>query len=285
MWLELKETREPLVEILYYTDPYCTWCWGSEPILRRLREVYGEQIKITYKMGGLVENIDNFYDPTNRISGIEQVAPHWQEASQRHSMPVDIKVFEEIKKDFRSTYPANIAYKAAQFQGDELAERFLRRIREAAASERKHIHRPEVLLELAGEVGLDKERFARDLKSKKAEGAFRADLYEARSRGIYGFPAFVVKNQEGQEIMLKGYNPFEAFVRVFERLAGSPLRERKLPNIENFVKKYGQVATKEVAEVFGLSPKEAKRKLRRLERAGSVKEIVLGNGSFWRPVS
>lgn len=280
----MKKNSEPLIEILYYTDPYCTWCWGSEPILRHIEETYGKQIKITYKMGGLVENIDRFYDPLNRISTVEQVAPHWLEASQRHGMPVDVKVFEEIKSDFKSTYPANIAYKAAQFQGAELAEKFLRRMREAAASERQHIHRAEVLIKLAEEVGLDKERFAKDLKSKKAEEDFWADLYEARSQGISGFPTFVIRNQEGQEIMLHGYRSFETFTRVFNDLAKSPLLERKPSDIESFVKKYSHVATQEVAEVFGLSLKETESKLQELEKNGRIKRILLGNGSFWEPL-
>jgi len=279
----MKKKSKSLIEILYYTDPYCTWCWGSEPILRRVKEVYGEQIKITYKMGGLVENIDNFYDPLNRISTVEQVAPHWLEASERHGMPVDVKIFEEIKSDFKSTYPANIAYKAAQFQGDELAEKFLRRMREAAAAERQQIHRPEVLTKLAEEVGLDKERFAKDLESKKAKDAFYADLHEARSQGISGFPTFVIRNQEGQEIMLRGYRSFETFKEVFHSLVKVPLKERSPTNIENFVKKYGHVATREVAEVFGLNLEEAKQKLQDLEMAGIIREIHLGNGSFWEP--
>jgi hypothetical protein len=33
-----------VVEIIEYTDPYCTWCWGSEPVLRKLLYVYGDQI-------------------------------------------------------------------------------------------------------------------------------------------------------------------------------------------------------------------------------------------------
>ena len=29
------ENNRPLLELIQYTDPYCTWCWGSEPIMRR----------------------------------------------------------------------------------------------------------------------------------------------------------------------------------------------------------------------------------------------------------
>ncbi|MCE5190800.1 MAG: hypothetical protein LLG08_03445 [Actinomycetia bacterium] len=43
------------IEIIEYTDSYCTWCWGSEPVLRHLREAYGDQLTVRFVMGGLVE--------------------------------------------------------------------------------------------------------------------------------------------------------------------------------------------------------------------------------------
>ena len=52
-----------VINLVSFTDPYCTWCWGSEPILRKIEEVYGEQVSISFVMGGLVEDIRNFSDP------------------------------------------------------------------------------------------------------------------------------------------------------------------------------------------------------------------------------
>ena len=54
---EVKHT----IEIIEYTDPYCTWCWGSEPVLRHLQEAYGDQLSIRFVMGGLVEDSRTFY--------------------------------------------------------------------------------------------------------------------------------------------------------------------------------------------------------------------------------
>ena len=124
MW-DPRNDENHLVEVVEYTDPYCTWCWGSEPILRKIQERYGEQVEITFKMGGLVADIGDFFDPLNLIVGegiFEQVAALWEDASRRHGMPVDSRVFRDLVGEFRSTYPANIAYKAAQMQSQELAE-------------------------------------------------------------------------------------------------------------------------------------------------------------------
>ena len=52
----MEQQKKVIIEIIEFTDPACTWCWGSEPILRKLQYRYKEQIKILFVMGGL-ENI------------------------------------------------------------------------------------------------------------------------------------------------------------------------------------------------------------------------------------
>ena len=277
-----------LIELVEYTDPYCTWCWGSEPILRKIKELYGDQVKITFKMGGLVEDIANFYDPLNLIGGegmFEQVAAHWEDASKKHGMPVDPRVFQDIAKEFRSTYPANVAYKAAQMQSQELADRFLRRMREAAAAERRALHRREVQIELAGEVGLDVRKFKKALEDGSAEKAFREELRECRALGVTGFPTFYIKNRQGEAVVLNGYRTFESFERAFKELVGDGLVKRRLEatheSILAFIAKYGKVTTKEVAEVFGLTEELSGTMLRTLEVHGKIEGRKAGNGYFW----
>jgi putative protein-disulfide isomerase len=41
-----------LIEIVEFTDPVCTWCWGSESVLRKLETRYEGNIKISFIMGG-----------------------------------------------------------------------------------------------------------------------------------------------------------------------------------------------------------------------------------------
>ncbi|HDZ86809.1 hypothetical protein LCGC14_1005210 [marine sediment metagenome] len=278
----LKENAK--LEIIYYTDPYCTWCWGSEPVIRHIQEVYGEQVKITYKTGGLVKDMDDFYDAFNDISRIEQVAPHWAEASSKHGMPVDIKVFDEIKKDFKSTYPANIAYKAAQMHDGELADKFLRRMREAAAYEKQPIHKTETLKKLAAQVGLDADRFVKDFESREAKEAFMEDITDARSRGIFGFPTFLIKNSKGREMIIKGYRTFEELSGIIGEVATEKLVRKKPADILAFLNKYERVATREVSEVFELSDEEAEKELEDLEKKGKIKKQTAGNGLMWNSV-
>ena len=51
--------------ITEFTDPVCTWCWGSEPVLRKLQTVYQDQLDVRFIMGGLVPDISDFMDEMN----------------------------------------------------------------------------------------------------------------------------------------------------------------------------------------------------------------------------
>ena len=274
-----------LIEITQFTDPYCTWCWGSEPMMRKIKAIYGDQVKISFVMGGLVENFDTFFDSVNNIGGpkmFEQVAAHWEEASGRHGQPVDNQVFFDLKGDFRSTYQASIAYKAAQLQGQKLGNKYLRRLREATSAERKFIHKIKVQVELAEETGLNKESFVQAIESGKAKQKFLEDIKLSRSFGIHGFPTFYVKNRDGTGMFLRGWQPYQTFERVLNKLAGGSLRkdtyQLKEEDILRFISKYKKVSTQEVATLLDIERYTAYEYLNKLE---SVKSLKAGNDYFW----
>lgn len=277
-----------VLQIICFTDPYCTWCWGSEPILGKIKEVYGNQVKVSYRMGGLVEDITTFADPSNAIGGenwYRQVADHWVEASSSHGMPVDEQVYYDIKDDFRSTYPASIAYKAAQLQGEELGGSYLRRLRIAAAAERKAIHRLDVQLELAGEIGLDLNRFQKDIMSGIAEIAFQKDLDECRAKGVRGFPSYLIRNSMGREKMLRGYTSFKTFDTWLNELAGADLIKKELAfeltQVHDFITMNGKVAPKEISVVFDVTIEEAEQFLKNLVEKEILQEKKSGNGYLY----
>ncbi len=232
--------------------------------------------------------MSNFYDAQNQIGGpgwYRQVAAHWLEASSRHGMPVDEQIFFNIRDSNFSTYPANIAYKSAQLQDEILANRFLRRMREGAAAERLDIQQLNIQVKLAKEVGLDSDQFIEDIENGRAKESFEKDLQECLNRGIRGFPTFLIRNLNKDELLLRGYRQFSEFVDAFRKLAGDAIipvssKVRK-GSIFAFVQKYRKVATKEITEVFDLREKDANKYLISLVSEGMLNKDKVGNGFFY----
>lgn len=277
------------IEILAFTDPVCTWCWGNEPVLRKLQVGYGDQVQIRPVMGGLVEDIRAFYDRANAIGGDPegsnaQIIAHWLEASQRHGMPIQADGFRLFTAETVSTYPQNIAAKAAELTDPALAPRYLRRLREASAAEARQTGRQEVLIELASEVGLDLAAFIEHLTDGSAERAFRADLEMTRQSKVHGFPTFGLRFGE-RTLLLRGYQTFEAMQAVINTLSEGVLKWRApTPDAESlldFLRTFDRAAPVELATAFDLSLADTEQHLTRLEATGAVRRVAAGNGYFW----
>ena len=158
---------EAPIEIVHFADPWCWWSWGLEPVLQRLREVYGDQVKVTYRMGGEFETLTGWM----REYGVDEAsAQDWiRESLEAMGNPVRPDYY--VRTGVESSYPACRAFKAAELQSAKLAERYFRRMMEAFGLE----CRPgtdEELLRLAAEVGLDRERLREDMASPETDVAF-----------------------------------------------------------------------------------------------------------------
>ena len=279
------------IEIIEFTDPACTWCWGSEPMLRKLEYYFVDSLKISYSMGGLVKDAKTFMDQKNNIGGDlkqfnQQVAKHWLEASEQHGMPVQTDGFELFTESDCSTYPMNIAYKAAQFQGEKIANRFLRRMREAIAAEARQANRTEVLIELANEIGLNIPLFITSFNNGTAEKAFQSDRDRMTQYSIRGFPSYLLKNSEGKEIVMQSYQTYEDFVAVINTLSENretPAQcEVNKEAIINFIGRYDRIAPVELQIVFDLDKDITQNWLDSLTNSGHLSVKKVGNGAFYR---
>jgi predicted DsbA family dithiol-disulfide isomerase len=250
-------------------------------------------MKVSYIMGGLVKDITAFYDNYNNIGGDPEgsnksIANHWVEASERHGMPVKIEGFKLFTKEQPSTYPQNIAYKAAQIQDEVLANRFLRRIREASAAEAQQTNLTEVLVELASEVGLDISRFLDDFTSGKAKAAFEEDLYTTAQFRAHGFPTFLIRYGE-KSTLLRGYQNYNNFKAVINQVTNGEIKEDKvMPTEENvleFINKYSSLAPVEIKMAFDLSNVEFEKLQNSLLEKQLITKREAGNGYFLSPKS
>lgn len=281
-----------VVEVIEFTDPVCTWCWGSEPLLRKLETRFGSHLKVKFIMGGLVKDIRDFYDSFNDIGGDaehsnKQIVAHWLEASKRHGMPVKTEGFNLFSNEHPSSYPQNIAYKAAQMESEILAQKFLRRIREATETEARQTNRIEVLIELAAEVGLNVGKFIESYSDGSAEKAFFEDMNTVAKYGVRGFPSFLIKYGE-KEVLLKGYQNYESIKMVIKTLTSDKVKENIVEKSEEqvlaFINKYGKVTPVEIQETFDCNSLEVEDLIKDLLDKKLIISIPAGNGIYLQSI-
>src|SRR6185437_4777048 len=92
-----------------------------------------------------------------------------------------------------TTLPAFHAAWAAARQGEATGHEYDLRVRRAFFAQGRNIGRPDVLLELAREAGLDLDRFTRDMDSGEAGAEVLAERQAGRDRyGVRGTPTLML---------------------------------------------------------------------------------------------
>ena len=275
------------LRVTWYTDPHNIWCWGCEPMMRRLEIVYADSAEIEIRQGGLFEDFSPVREQWARMSGGQwtaSVRAFFEAVAEQHRMPMDSDRMIEAVDDFNSTWPACIAAKAAALQGADAGRQYLRALREAFCLDARPIHRTGVQTDVARESGLDAEAFARALEDGTAEAAFRADREECERLEVTGFPTFTFGRGEAS-MRINGWQPWEVFEDVLLQIDPGVQAKTLEPtevSVAALLARHRRWATREVAAVLGVTDDDAEILLEELEGKGKVLRQPVGNGLVWQ---
>ena len=92
------------------------------------------------------------------------------------------------------------------------------RLMDAFWAEARNIGDPDVLGDLAGEVGLDRDEVEEVLAGERYRDRVQASTQQAQMLGITGIPAWVLDGR----LLLLGAQPREAFEQALARLPAAP---------------------------------------------------------------
>ena len=263
------------VKVIYFTDPICSACWGIEPQLRQLKLEYGDSVEVDYRMGGMLK--DWSYN-NGEISKPSDVAHHWDEVSAYYDMPIDGDVWLEDPLD--SSFPASIAFKAAQMQNNEKAILYLREVREMVFVKKMNIAKWENLVQAAKNVGLDVEKFKADYEGQ-AKVLFEEDLKMARQFGVRGFPTLFFTDASGRTELVYGSKPYSAFEQTLLKLLSTATKQSYDKSWSSIFSKYNSLTAKEFSVLSGVSRNESENLLNELTRKQNLKEVTSKNGALW----
>ncbi len=166
-----------MIEVVEFTDPGCSWAWGTEPKLRLLQWRYGDRLRWRRVLGGLIGDMNNYIDNFDPVRAAKRYVPYWREVYTHTGMSYPA----QLQWMYRSTEPAGKAVKAAELQSDAVAARVLRRLREQIFVFGTPADTTQRILDaLHGVPDLDLDRLDVDLHSEVVEKSFREDWEETR---------------------------------------------------------------------------------------------------------
>ncbi len=275
------------IHVNIVSDPFCSWCWGSEPELRALETLFGDQLEITQHMGYLIPDVreEPDFDYANHgYDGVNQsIADHWAGPQARTGMPYAPEKFKLFSEGNDSGFPVAIAYKAAEMVAPDLASGYLRRLREGIFTNGERVTQINTQVALAHECGIDGEALRRIIESGEAEEAFQDDITWADSRTVEVYPTYFVSTEE-QEERLAGYITLPQLDEAIRRLSGGEVEakylDRSLESLQELLGHYPRAALAEVKRLFKFeSVGEAESWVRSLPEE-QVKLTAVGK-TFW----
>lgn len=226
----------PLVSVTEYTDPVCSWAWGTEPKLRLLRWRHGHRADWRRVMGGLVDDATSRRADWDPVRAAEPMEAYWKQVADITGQPYP----KPMHRMLRSTNPAGRGVHAAALQGTEIADQVLRRFRETIFVFGTGPDTTDTMAAAVdGVAGLDLEQWRVDVEDAHVAAAYQRDWEETRhpndfvrsldgerpgigsmkhSEGHdrYAFPTLVFSGGGG-ETTVPGWMPFEAYVDAMER--------------------------------------------------------------------
>lgn len=261
--------RRVLVQLL--TDPWSVWCWGFEPV-RRTLELRYSSVEFRFLLGGMFPRM-----PHPREAGFD-VERFFAVVQRTTGMPIGADVVKNDPAD--STYPACVHVHAVRLAAPERERAYLRALREAVYLDGLNISRPEVGLRVAERVGVDRERFRAALRSGEARAAFEREIATLHAQGLHAYPTLLISMGD-RVARVEGFQSLPAVLGVVESVSGRRPAPRPDPPLEQVVPEGERVATREVAEVLGVSLERAHETLLSAQKHGGLRRERQPGGDVW----
>ncbi|MEM0374266.1 MAG: DsbA family protein [Sulfolobaceae archaeon] len=184
------------VTITFYHDVICPYCYVMSKRLRRVIKDFNGLVRVKHKSFMIIPDLQDIKEIAPTPEDAKEVIKREFEIVKKYFSDYDPeKVIRKSKFTYIWSLPPQLGCKAAEFQGgDDMHWAFFDEAQDRFFLEGEDITNEYVLLDIAKKIGLDVQRFAKDLKSKEAKFAVIEDEEDAKAKGIKGVPAMIVND-------------------------------------------------------------------------------------------
>ena len=282
---------ENKLEISHFTDPLCFWCYAMEPEIRKVRVLLDDQLEYHIVMGVLSSDVHDIIGDDEE-SGVRyelyraMLASHFRAAAETVGMPLSLDEIMTHGPEDLVSLPLSLAYCAMRLIDENIAEAYLRRMRECVYAEGRSLSSIEDQVELAAEFPIDVEQFRANLESEEAarilqEGITRCQLY-----GISAYPTLIMSYGENR-IGVQGYRSFEELRQAIAMVTQGEIilsdAEFSTHAVEAYVDRFGKAAAREIQTMFSLNDAQLANVMMDLVSTGRYKTENCGTSYFAMP--
>jgi len=198
--------------LIYFADPMCSWCWGFQPVMSKIRERVDGLAETVIFVGGLRPFTDHAMTEKDK----SYVRNHWNHVFEASGQPFDSAFFERENFVY-DTEPACRAVVAARRMDEGKSHAMLDRLHRAFYAECQDTTDPEVIANLATEIGLDRDAYKVAFEDESSRQETLAEFQYTQRSQINGFPTLVGVTEGRRPVALTmGFRPWEAMEPIVE---------------------------------------------------------------------
>ncbi len=189
------------LKITVFTDPMMGLSYESEPVFRKLESHFGDLIVVRHSMGLLVRDVRDWIDrdefAADDRKAVEdynmRLADIYRNEESLGGLPINMDGFRLFSCERRSSYPLNLAFKAAELAAPAAAGRFLYNMRFATIAETRPTTMWDEIIRVVRMTGIDEGAFIAHCNDGSAESALSEDLAKLRALGFNRLPSYVLE--------------------------------------------------------------------------------------------
>lgn len=212
-------------QLMYIFDPFCGWCYGFSPVIKKLKDNFQDVFDFKVYTGGMVlgERVGTIgekfaYIKNGAAAQVEQTTGVvFGEAFKQNILePGDYIVNSE---------PPSIAFTTLRALAPGNDVEIAHDMQNALYFEGKSFNDTDTYLELANKYSIDQKEFTRIYENPEARERTYAEFQMIQQLGVQGYPTVVVVIGEQGYLVSRGYQPYEQISATLKKLQEEKLQQ------------------------------------------------------------
>lgn len=212
------------VNVDFYHDVICAWCYVASARMRKLVEAHPE-IEVVHHSYALAPKPDTFAQIFgSKEEALLELADHWADANEDDDFHrLQPKLILQINFEFPYSLPGLIACKAAERQkGTSGYWDYFDKIQHAHFTECIDIMDEQILTSIAKELNLDTGQFTIDIHNKGISDLILNETREAKRKGIHSIPTLIINHEK----LVNGAIKYSELEKAFKHYLFEPKRTK-----------------------------------------------------------
>ncbi|GGE71842.1 DsbA family protein [Priestia taiwanensis] len=267
------------VEIYVFFDPFCSCCWGIQPIIKKLRVEYGDYFKLTYvQTNKVLSPLCKKSMKLNQFTYLIERATHPSDPNGDNNI--------WITNPITSPHIASIALKAAELQGKIAGIKFLYHLQMEHFLHKTNLQDINILINCAERANLDVEEFRSDLQSEVAIRAYQSDFKITNELQICEVPTMVLFSDNAEEdgVKISGLYPYDIYAQLLKDIIKEDIQPQSPPPLEEYLQRKPLFSTAELALVYSMTYAEVEHEMKKLMLQQKVKREKIDQATFWQVI-